>query len=163
MWSKCLSFSAILAATAICGSQSAVLAQPEKQGEEAIPALFRAKPLENAPGDDELHKLLKARYNERLALTLAHCRGYRTGSELVSPTIESARRLLRAGMDLNEGPAERRVFLLQVDDAAKKLEAMMQGRNQGDARQLEARILREFQLEIAIEIHKTKKGATKSK
>jgi len=71
-------------------------------------------------GDDELLKLLKARYNEALAEMSLHHKYMRMGRGALPE--EAGQRLLRAGLDLYERPEERVTFLEQYVEFAKSCE-----------------------------------------
>jgi hypothetical protein len=152
----------VVALTALCAADSTLSAHVQP-GLEEIPALLNGKPLDNAPNDDELKRALKARYNERLILTRAHYTGYLRGTEMVAGTIESARRLLTAGMELSENSADRLKLLRQMREICVKLEAIMIANEIHTKKPLEISRVREFQLEITIEELRIKKTITKPK
>jgi hypothetical protein len=154
---------AVMVFAALCAAESTLMAQVQQKPIDELPSILKAKPLENAPADDELQRALKARYNERQMLTRAHYTGYLAGTEMVSGTLDSARRLLNAGMELNESAPDRLKLLTQMREVCEKLEAIMIANEVHTRKPLEISRLREFQLEISIEVLRIKKAMSKPK
>jgi hypothetical protein len=92
---------------------------------EKPPALLTAKPLKVDPKDDELRKLLKARYNE----ALAEAKGYYEFEKLPVDRLINFddlygrwQRLVQAGLELCDKPAEKVALLTQYVELTKDLE-----------------------------------------
>ena len=95
-----------LAFLAIAPSQ--VLSQtPTKTKDPAVPAALKREPLVPAAGDDELKKLLKARYNAALTLAQIGFARYAAGTPDSSSIWEANSRLLVAGLELTDDPKEK--------------------------------------------------------
>jgi hypothetical protein len=84
-----------------------------KQAELKLPALLTSKPIREDPVDDELRKLLKARYNLVFAEMQKIYRAWRMGLERVDVVTELAQQLVESGLELTDKPAERVAFLAQ--------------------------------------------------
>jgi hypothetical protein len=78
---------------------------------ERVPALLKAKGLPLLQGDDKLTKLLKARFNEALAITQKR---YQQPGTPLDKWVPATERLLAAGLDLYSGRKEKIAFLKQV-------------------------------------------------
>src|SRR5690349_9591043 len=89
-----------------------------------LPHILSARPLENAPGDDELVTLRKALYNERQAIALARYTGYRMGRGGGDELLHSVRGLQRAGMEIYKRDQDRLRLLKDVMELVKGVEAM---------------------------------------
>jgi hypothetical protein len=74
--------------------------------EVSLPALFDAKPLESATGDDDLRKLLKERYNAAVDMGRARFQEYVAGRGTLDILLEAGRYVLRAEVELNDKPAD---------------------------------------------------------
>jgi hypothetical protein len=128
-----------------------------------VPKILTAKPIQNAPGDDELQKLLKARYNESVAETALRYQDYLEGKERIDPLLDAANRWLRAGMELYPRPQERAALLKRMLEVADRLEAFRQSllTTTKPARfQREGHKLRQWRLDIEINLVKAKKAAS---
>jgi hypothetical protein len=95
------------------------------------PALLAAKPLQEDPKDDELRKLLKARYNAVLAeardeYAFEEFVKRRGPSQLDDPDGRYAwlKRFVEAGLDLCDTPAEKVAILANYLEVAKELERL---------------------------------------
>ena len=105
--------------------------KPPARPEEKVPTLLTAKPLKVDPKDDELRKLLKARYNE----ALAEAKGYYEFEKLPVDRIINFddlygrwQRLVQAGLELCDKPAEKVTLLTQYVELTKDLEKAEQKR-----------------------------------
>lgn len=132
------------------------------------PPILTAKPLQSAPGDDDLTKLLKALYNERLGLAVLHYENLVGGVENnTEALVDSARRLLRAGMEIYQRPQQKIDLLKQMLELSRKADMIMDWIGDPKAnktiaperRELERRKVREFKLELEIEMLRVKKAA----
>jgi hypothetical protein len=145
-------------------------AKPSEKELEEIPAIITAKPLKEAPGDSESQKLLKALYNERLALLAGYFLDYRRGEwEKSTEVLHAARRLMRVGMELHDKSKDKIDLLKQLLEVSKKLETFTEHRAEmvpnpqtkdkyERSLELERHKLREFNLEVEIEMLKVKKA-----
>src|SRR5262249_37709041 len=85
------------------GFPRVVVSQPTPEELEElrrVPAILAAKPLETGPKDNESQKLLKALYNERLAITARHYELFRNDWPQCDTVFDPARRLRAAGLEL---------------------------------------------------------------
>jgi hypothetical protein len=99
-------------------------AAPPAEPEETLPALLKAEPLKTAPGDDELRKLQKERYNA--ALKELHLRNELIAAGKDTPLdgiYDAAGRLLDAELDLAQTPAERVAVRQKQLGLSKEVEA----------------------------------------
>jgi hypothetical protein len=107
----CLSFSLLLV---VLSSSLAQAPQPQPAQQEAkAPSLQDAKPLKEGAKDDELRKLQKARYNEALAEFQLVCDLYRFARVQDEPVVEAAQRLVRAGLEVYDKPADKIALLTE--------------------------------------------------
>src|SRR5262245_4878369 len=103
-------------------------AQPPPAAEPQLPAILTLKPVKPAPGDDELRKLLIARYNAAVAEMEARVQEFRTGRGAVDDFLGVARRLLDSGLALSDNPAERLALREKFLAFAIELEKMQKAR-----------------------------------
>ena len=159
----------VLATVAFFACIFRLAAQPTGKAPTEFPAeppLLTAKPLEGTPNDDDLRKLLKALYNERLAQTSRHYRNLRGGINLnTEALVDSARRLLSAGLEIHQGPKEKIDFVERMlelcnkgDMIADHIDGKKYATIKPETRVLERHKLREFRLELQIEILRAKKA-----
>lgn len=116
--------------------------------------------------DDEMGKVLKARYNETVTITATIYEEYRLGRLIACDTLlDAGRRLTRAGMDLHGRPAERVEFLTQMEEFAKYAHRIMEANRspQSIKGMQQPEKIREFALETQIQLLKAKKAAIKEK
>ena len=105
--------------------------KPPTRPEEKPPALLTAKPLQIDPKDDELRKLLKARYNEALAEAKANYEFEKLPVDRLvnfDDLYGRWQRLVQAGLELCDKPAEKVALLTQYVDLTKDLEDAEQKR-----------------------------------
>jgi RNA polymerase sigma factor (sigma-70 family) len=119
------------------------------------PPLLKTQPVEEAPGDDKLTKLLKRRYNASLELTKASYLQYVTGKIPLDLLVNAARRLATAGGEIHSQPAKKLAFLKLLEEVATYVEMSSDaGFNGGRAAVLDVLTAREFKLEVEIMILK---------
>jgi hypothetical protein len=137
-------------------------APPELLKEVELPALLKAKPLQEDPKDDELRKLLKARYNEAVAETsIVYVQYVRINGRLDS-FIEATQRLLKAGLELHENPTEQVKLLNQYMELTKDAEKAAKLRNDsGQAHPSELPRARYYRLDAEIQLLRAKRQADK--
>lgn len=104
--------------------------QAPVQPEVKVPTLLTAKPVKEDPKDDDLRKLLKARYNEAVAEMEARYKEFLSGRErgTFDAMVEVAQRLVQSGLELNDKPAERAALLAQYVELTKEVEKIAQAR-----------------------------------
>jgi len=88
-------------------------------------SIFTAKLREPAPGDDELQRLLIARFNEAVKELRAATAMYRMGAGTFDSVITSAGHVLHAGLELGDKPADQIAMLEGYLEYAKQLEAQV--------------------------------------
>src|SRR5262245_60968843 len=81
-----------------------VIAQEPPSGqsgkdERKLPEILRAEPVKESPQDDDLRKLLKARYNEACAEMKARFVEFEAGKTTVDAMLGASQRLLEAGLE----------------------------------------------------------------
>jgi hypothetical protein len=112
---------------ALAGTSSSQEPQPkEKPGEPKtkLPALLASNPLKADPADNELRRLLKARYNEAVSEAKAF---YMEEPFIDRIDTQDAlygrwQRVVQAGLELCDKPADKVTLLSQYVDVAKELE-----------------------------------------
>jgi len=131
------------------------------------PALLTAKPLQDDPKDDELRKLLKARYNE----ALGEAKAYHEFGKLGVDTIINLddlygrwQRLVQARLELCDKPTEKVELLSQYVELTKELEKADQSRL--DAHRIpkyELHRARYQRLDAEVQLLRAKREADKTK
>ena len=138
-------------------SQAAKAAEKEEKG----PAVLSAKPLKIEAGDDELHKLLKERYNAAVAELQARCEEVRSGPGSTEKLFDAARKVLRSELAISDKPADRiavRGKQLELEQAAEKMAiARFKAGKLSDADVAAARYLR---LDAAVQLLRAQQKAT---
>jgi hypothetical protein len=112
---------------------SVLAAQPDRppeRRERKVPALLKAEPIQPDKKDDELHRLLKERYNEAVAELAALYAEFQHGGLGRSPMDtafhQASQRLLHAGLELKEKPADKVALLEQYVELQKFVEKFHQ-------------------------------------
>jgi hypothetical protein len=101
---------------ALIGSSAAQVRQPLQPPKEPgprVPALLTSKPIKEDPKDDELRKLLKARYNLAFDAMQRGYQSWRLGLSGIEVVSDLGQQLVKSGMELHDKPAERAAFLAQ--------------------------------------------------
>jgi hypothetical protein len=135
--------------------------------EEKVPALLAAKPLKADPKDDELRKLLKARYNDVLAEAQAYWKTDKApGTSIINLDDPYGRyqRLVQAGLAVRETPAERVALLAQYVELTRQLEK--ETKKRVDEGRWEAPALhraRYERLDAEVQLVRAKREAAKAK
>jgi hypothetical protein len=160
----------VLALVAVFSACAILGAKPTEKQTEEVPAIITAKPLKEAPGDDELQKLLKGLYNERLALVAGEYWYYQTGrAGKVDELLDAARRLMRTGMELHDKSKDKIDLLTHFVELSNKVEMLLALRvgigadKESKERflELERQKLRAFKLEMEIQMLRVKKAGEK--
>ncbi len=120
------------------GNSAPQTPQPQKPPDKPkviLPALLSAKSLKEDPQDDELRKLLKARYNEAVSEAKAYYEqeqlANRNAVELTRNEdyrYRMLQRVVQAGLDLCDTPAEKIALLKQYLEVTKEDEKRTQAR-----------------------------------
>jgi hypothetical protein len=128
--------------------------------EPELPAILSRGKVEPAKTDDDLTRLLKTRNNESVDVTTEAYKNLMSGRGTSEEFFNSARRLLKAGLELNHGVKARLTFLVQMLEMAKNIESLTESRKaQLENRfNLEMHKVREFKLEIEIEVLKAQRA-----
>lgn len=107
----------------LAGSLAAGAAQVNPgQPEVKEPALLAAQPFKEDPRDDELQKLMKARYNEALGELQDTYRLYQQNQASLNSWAEASQRLVHAGLELYDKPADKVALLSQYVELTKEVE-----------------------------------------
>jgi hypothetical protein len=124
----CLSFSLLLI---LAGTSAAQAPQRQPgQGDTKAPAVLTGQPLKEDPGDDELHKLLKARYNEALLEVEGLTKLYQMARASYDSLAEARQRLLQAGLELCDRPADKVALLTRYVEQTRETEKLAQARHE---------------------------------
>jgi hypothetical protein len=97
--------------------------------DEKTPAVLDAKPMEPAKGDDELHKLLKERYNAALEEVQVRFKQVIAGTGNPDELARAGRRLLHARLELCEKAADRVPVYEQQLELARMVEKIQKARH----------------------------------
>jgi RNA polymerase sigma factor (sigma-70 family) len=127
--------------------------------EGKLPSILKAKAMEEVIGDDQLTKLLKRRYNESLAGTAASYQRYlnSTADGTLERILNSARRLVTAGVEVYPRPQDKLAFLKQMNELSTYLQILFEEQIKvGRAPMPDGNMAREFNLEVEIMILRTK-------
>ena len=158
----------------LAGNSPSETPQSEKAPDKPkvkLPALLAAKPLKAGPQDDELRKLLKARYNE----AVSEARDYYELEHLASTSAiemdanegyryQALHRVMQAGLEVFEKPAEKVAFLKQYLEVLKAAEKRTQAKNDvGRNRLGDLNRARYERLDAEIRLLRAKREADKAK
>src|SRR5262249_20172181 len=102
--------------------------QPPASPEEKLPAILTPEPMKAAPGDDELRKLLIARYNAAVAEMQARYREFLAGRSSLDSMIEPARHLMDSQLEVTEKPADQIAVREKYLELMKGFEKLQQAR-----------------------------------
>jgi hypothetical protein len=91
-----------------------------------LPALLTAKAIQPGPGDDELRKLLIARYNEAVAEMKVRYTEFQAGKSTLDTMRGTSQRLLKSGLDLSDNLQDRIILLEQFLEMAQAVERINQ-------------------------------------
>jgi hypothetical protein len=138
--------------------------QPEK-AKTKVPALLTGQPLKEEPKDDELRKLLKARYNEALADKETLSEVSKAGRADYDLVVEARQRLLQAGLELCDKPTDKVALLTQFVEQTKAAEEFIEARKQAGRNTGSPTIhrLRYQRLDAEIQLLRAKREADKAK
>jgi hypothetical protein len=114
---------------AVCCATPAPTQDPGGPGEE-LPALLKEQPVQADPRDDDLRKLLKERYNEAVAEVAVRYQRLLGGVETPDSVFAGAQRLVRAGLELKEKPADQVALREKYVALAKAVEKSVEERVQ---------------------------------
>jgi hypothetical protein len=159
-----MSRTTILAALALLGGLAPSAARADDD-DVKLPAVLEGKPLEAAKGDDELRKLLKARYNAALQETKGRFMQLLAGKATSETLADCGRRLLRSELELCDKPADRVKVREKWLTLAKEVERVQKLRYDAGRIDVAEMAQAEFnRLDAEIELLREKKAAeTKSK
>jgi beta-lactamase regulating signal transducer with metallopeptidase domain len=101
--------------------------KPAAPGKTGL-ALYDAKPLTISPGDDELHKLLKQKYNAALAKMTYYLSTFQTGNASLGDLSAAAKSVLDAELALDEKPPRDLQALERYLEFMKYLEKMAESK-----------------------------------
>jgi hypothetical protein len=143
-------------------SHARAVDKDEKKDPQDPPPILTTNPLQFSRDDDEVRKKLKALYNQRVAITKELYVEYRSYKELKCDLLlNSARRLVRTGLEVYDKPEEQVDFLKQMMELPTRLAAVMDKRLR--TAPLDREKLGEFTAELEYEMAKAKKAAAKEK
>jgi surface glycoprotein (TIGR04207 family) len=128
--------------------------------DEKVPAILESKPMEPAKGDDELHKLLKERYNAALEELQARFKRFQAGGETLDFLAPAARRLLHAHLELCEKVSERLPVYERHIEFAREVEKIQKLRHEaGQATVADWKQAQFERLELEIRLLRARKDA----
>ncbi len=157
-----LSFPLLLMLAGVVAAQ-APPPQPAPPGTKGSD-LLTAEPLKDDPTDDELRKLLKARYNEALGEVQGQYRLYQKGQGTLESVTEAERRLVQAGLEVYDRPADKIALLAQYVELARATEKMAQARLEAArGTDMAVRRARYQRLDAEIQLLRARREAAKAK
>lgn len=129
--------------------------------EETKPlTIFDAEFLKVESNDDDLRKLLKARYNEAISEVQQGYEQYEAGRISFDSLFDSVERLTRSGLELYERPAEKVESLTRLLEFAKELEKVVQRKNElGASTERDLHRARFSRFDIEIQLTRMKREA----
>jgi hypothetical protein len=132
--------------------------------EQNLPAFLTAKPIAEDPSDDELRKLLKARYNEAVGEVNALYAMYLAGRSDMDLFADAGQRLVQAGLELYDNPSDKIALLTQYVELTKGLESLAQARHDaGQAIISDLHRARYQRLTAEIQLLRAKREANRAK
>jgi hypothetical protein len=75
-----------------------------------VPAILKAKPRKSAAGDDELRKLVTARYNAAAAEMEIRLKEYLEGRVPLESMVDTARRVVESGLEVSDSAEEQQAL-----------------------------------------------------
>jgi RNA polymerase sigma factor (sigma-70 family) len=138
--------------------------EPDKKVDEPKfiePALLKIKPLAADPKDDELHKLMKERFNTAQLELRALCEQMSVGV-LQEPDValDSAKRLKLAGLELYDNPRDKIALLEKYVDTVREIEKVFQNRfDAGKINIAVMQLIKYHRLDAEIELLRMKEKA----
>jgi hypothetical protein len=136
---------------------------PPKLPDPKLPALLTAKPLKEDPKDDELRKLLKARYNAAVDEVATLYKMYLAGRGNIDGFIDAGQRLVKAGLELHDKPADKIALLTQFVELAREAEKIAEARMGFSGTAAEFYRVRYQRLDAEIQLLRAKREADKAK
>jgi hypothetical protein len=94
----------------------------DKEPEEKVPKILTAKPLKPGRQDDELRRLLIARYNSSVAEMQGRYQEFLAGKGTLGIFAVVGKRLVDSGLELNENPADKVSLLEQYLELMREVE-----------------------------------------
>jgi hypothetical protein len=94
---------------------------PDEDG----PALLKTKPLAANDKDDELHKLLKERFNAALKELQAKYQQVAAGRASAESLADAGRRLMQAGLEVYDDPKDKITLMEKYVEVAKEAERIV--------------------------------------
>jgi hypothetical protein len=138
--------------------------QQDQAPYDRLPALLTAKPVQPDPKDDDLRKLLVARYNESVAEMKVRYTEFQAGKTTIDSMLGASQRLLKSGLELSGNPQDRIKLLEQFLEMAKVVEridqALVEAGRLSAAELHEARHLR---IDTEIQLLRARREASKGK
>lgn len=129
-----------------------------------MPGILQAGPLQTKEGDNELRKLLVARYNAAVEEMEGEFQMFMAGRSPFQQLVGAARRLVDSGSELNEKHPDRLALLQQYVELLKVVEKEIQSAyDAGRASKIELPQVRYLRLDAEIEFLRAKTGAERGK
>jgi len=155
-----LHFAVLLFATLL----EPVRSQQPPQDQEKLPSIFPAKPREPAAGDDELRKLLIARYNSAVNELKMRFQRYEFGQSSLDFMLETARRVADSELELSDKPADQILVCQKLFQFAKDVEKLTESQfRTGIAGTGNVEFARYWRLDAEIKLLKAKRKVAATK
>jgi hypothetical protein len=113
--------------TLLLAACAAALAPTQNPGapDGERPGLLKAEPVKADPKDDDLRKLLKERYNEAVAEVSVRYQRVFSGADTPDVVVDGAERIVKAGLELNDKPADQAALLANYVEFMKAMEKLV--------------------------------------
>jgi hypothetical protein len=144
-----------------CWAWLALLAAAEepKAPNELKLTILQVKPVDEAPGDDALRKLVKARFNCAVEEVRYHSLLYKAGRTTVDSFYSAGRRLTDAELDLLDKAADRVACLERFVELTRVIDEIADARlKAGSISAAEREVARGRRLEAEIRLERERRG-----
>ena len=124
-----------------------------------FPSILKAEAIAEAPGDNEMSKLLKQHYNASLELTKADYQSFvaSVAGSTLEPLLNDSRRLVTAGLEIHARKQDKLAFLKQMAELSLDLDTIINDSFQaGKANVADVKRSEQFKLEMKILMLRTK-------
>jgi len=155
---------ALIVTLSLFATTSPLCAQDKDQPEKKLPSILDAKPLKADAKDDELKKLLIARYNAAVEEMTVRYALIQAGQADSNAAFESSQRLLLSGLELCDKPADRVTLLTQYLELTRAVEKVMDLQVQaGKGLRTDLSRALYYRIDAEIQLLKAKREAEKAK
>jgi hypothetical protein len=132
--------------------------------DDELPPILRANPFVVKNSDEELTRLLKARYNAALEQALGRYKELIAGKTTTDFMIQAATYLRDAGLEVNARPHDQVALLAQIAELARSVEKINRAKYEaGSIALTQMAQARHFRLDAEIRLLRARRAAAKAK